>query len=106
MSVESIYDNRGTEVGRYVLSNKRIFLIIIDPEYRRQGYATRVISELYSSRTILGPSDSVVSPYVVRIWSKLKFYTPLHIEESVYIQHKTIFDNARKELINKYMEEV
>lgn len=66
-----ILDENGKQVGEYQLLDKSVYTIKIGKEHRRQGYATRTMTELYNKGIITGPSDSVVSRHIVAIWKKL-----------------------------------
>lgn len=70
MKVKSIMvDN--VLIGKYLLRNKAVEFIIINPEYRNKGYATALYQGLLDAGEITQPSDSIVCPYILNIWRKL-----------------------------------
>jgi hypothetical protein len=62
------------EVGFYTLNDNTIFSIKVYKPYQKQGHATRTIAKLYNDGTISGPSEDIMSRYVLRIWNKLGHY--------------------------------
>ena len=66
-----IFNEKGKQVGEYILHNKSVHTIKINKEHRKQGHATRTMTDLYNKGIITGPSDSVLSTHIVAIWKKL-----------------------------------
>jgi predicted acetyltransferase len=93
MKVESVYNDHNIEVGRYIIENNEIYIICIDPEFRQQGHATKLVKQLLNSGEIKGPSEALLNPYMVRIYKKLgsfnfEIYNHVCISNTIDQQHE------------------